>query len=46
MTLGDLNAEIAAVRIADTRIQEMCGKYGAEHLGGHRPELRRVACPS
>ena len=32
MTLGDLNAEIAAVRIADKRIQEMCGKYGAETI--------------
>ena len=30
MTLGDLNAEVAAVRLADTRLQETCKRYGAE----------------
>ena len=28
MTLGDLNAEIAAVNIAESRLVEVCGKYG------------------
>jgi N-methylhydantoinase B len=28
MSLGDLNAGLAAVRIADTRLQEICAKYG------------------
>ena len=27
MSLGDLNAELASVRIADRRIQELCDKY-------------------
>ena len=30
MTLGDLNAEVAAVRLADTRLQETCKRYGVE----------------
>jgi N-methylhydantoinase B len=30
MALGDLNAELAAVRIADTRLKEVYAKYGAE----------------
>ncbi len=29
MALGDLNAELAAVRIADTRLKEIYAKYGA-----------------
>lgn len=29
MALGDLNAELAAVRIADTRLKEVFAKYGA-----------------
>lgn len=29
MSLGDLNAELAAVRIADERLRETCAKYGA-----------------
>ncbi len=32
MSLGDLNAELAAVRIADTRLQEVCAKYGVSTL--------------
>lgn len=32
MSLGDLNAEIAAVRIADARLQEICTRYGTEPL--------------
>jgi len=28
MSLGDLNAELASVRIADRRMQELCAKYG------------------
>jgi N-methylhydantoinase B len=28
MSLGDLNAGLAAVRIADTRLKEICAKYG------------------
>ena len=50
MTLGDLNAEIAAVRIADKRIQEMCGKYGVEtirrsfaHLMAQSEKVSRAA---
>ncbi len=30
MTLGDLNAEIAAVNIAESRLQELFAKYGPE----------------
>lgn len=30
MALGDLNAELAAVRIADTRLKEIYAKYGAD----------------
>ena len=30
MTLGDLNAEVAAVRLADGRLQETCERYGAK----------------
>jgi len=29
MSLGDLNAELASVRIADRRMQELCAKYGS-----------------
>ncbi len=29
MSLGDLNAELAAVRIADRRVEELCEKYGS-----------------
>ena len=29
MSLGDLNAELASVRIADQRMQELCAKYGS-----------------
>ncbi len=29
-SLGDLNASLAAARIADTRLQEICAKYGAQ----------------
>ncbi|TMJ04699.1 MAG: hydantoinase B/oxoprolinase family protein [Bacillati bacterium ANGP1] len=32
MSLGDLNAEIAAVRIADARLQEICSRYGVDTL--------------
>jgi N-methylhydantoinase B len=32
MSLGDLNAGLAAVRIADKRLQEISGKYGVELL--------------
>lgn len=32
MSLGDLNAEIAAVRIADARLQEICARYGVDTL--------------
>ena len=32
MSLGDLNAEIAAVRIADARLQEICARYGVGAL--------------
>ena len=28
--LGDLNASLAAVRIVDTRLQEICAKYGVD----------------
>ncbi|MEM7540789.1 MAG: hydantoinase B/oxoprolinase family protein [Pseudomonadota bacterium] len=30
MALGDLNASLASVRIADKRCQELCGKYGKD----------------
>ena len=30
MALGDLNAELAAVRIAENRIHELCAKYGVD----------------
>ena len=50
MTLGDLNAEIAAVKIADTRLQEIFGKYGAqaviesfEHLMEQSEKVSRAA---
>src|SRR5437868_12222968 len=29
MSLGDLNAELASVRIADRRMHELCTKYGS-----------------
>lgn len=29
-SLGDLNASLAAARIADTRLQEICAKYGVQ----------------
>jgi len=32
MSLGDLNAELAAVRIADLRVREVARKYGTERL--------------
>lgn len=32
MSLGDLNAEIAAVRIAEARLQDMCARYGVDAL--------------
>jgi N-methylhydantoinase B len=32
MSLGDLNAELASVRIADVRLQEIAAKYGVERL--------------
>ncbi|MCZ6721035.1 MAG: hydantoinase B/oxoprolinase family protein [Proteobacteria bacterium] len=32
MALGDLNAELAAVRIAEKRIHELCEKYGTDVL--------------
>ncbi len=32
IAMGDLNAQIATVRIAETRIREMAGKYGAATL--------------
>ncbi|HEV8340266.1 MAG TPA: hydantoinase B/oxoprolinase family protein [bacterium] len=31
-SLGDLNAGLAAVRICDARVQEICAKYGADRL--------------
>ena len=50
MTVGDLNAEVAAVRIADARIQEMCEKYGGaivrksfEHLMSQSEKVSRAA---
>ena len=32
MSLGDLNAELASVRIADSRIEEISNKYGVDRL--------------
>ena len=32
LTLGDINAELAAVRIAETRLAEAIGKYGLDTL--------------
>lgn len=32
MSLGDLNAELASVRIADIRLAEVAGKYGVDRL--------------
>ena len=32
LTLGDINAELAAVRIAETRLAEAIGKYGLDAL--------------
>ncbi|MFP6681473.1 MAG: hydantoinase B/oxoprolinase family protein [Gammaproteobacteria bacterium] len=32
MALGDLNAAVASVRIADKRCQELCEKYGSESV--------------
>jgi N-methylhydantoinase B len=34
MSLGDLNAELASVRIAAARLEEVSQKYGIEHLIG------------
>ena len=34
MSLGDLNAELASVRIADARLEEISRKYGIERLMG------------
>jgi N-methylhydantoinase B len=34
MSLGDLNAEIASVRIADVRLGEIAAKYGVDRLTG------------
>jgi len=33
IAMGDLNAQIATVRIAEARLQEVLGRYGAELLG-------------
>ncbi|MBN9021481.1 MAG: hydantoinase B/oxoprolinase family protein [Rhizobiales bacterium] len=33
MSLGDLNAELASVRIADIRLAEVADKYGVDRLG-------------
>ena len=50
MSLGDLNAGLAAVRIADTRLQEICAKYGIEtvratfhHIVSASEQLSRAA---
>ena len=47
---GDLNASLAAVRIADTRLQEICAKYGLartreafEHILTTSEQLSRAA---
>ena len=32
MSLGDLNAELASVRIAEARLEEIANKYGVHRL--------------
>src|SRR5262249_12313328 len=39
MSLGDLNAELASVRIADRRMGELCAKYG---LAGVRSAFEHI----
>lgn len=39
MSAGDLNAELAAVRIADERLSETCAKYGAATVRATFEEL-------
>jgi N-methylhydantoinase B len=50
MSLGDLNAGLAAVRIADTRLREICAKYGIgpvretfHHIVSASEQLSRAA---
>ena len=40
MSQGDLNAELAAVRIADDRLAETCAKYGADVVRATFAELQ------
>jgi N-methylhydantoinase B len=39
MTLGDLHAQAAALRLGETRFLELCGKYGVEVVLGSMQEL-------
>ena len=39
-TLGDINAELAAVRIAETRLAEAIGKYGLDARAAPSPHSR------
>jgi N-methylhydantoinase B len=43
MSLGDLNAELASVRIAEARLQEISRKYGIERLTGTFDHILRTS---
>ncbi len=43
LALGDLNAELAAVNIADRRVHEICARYGRDVIGA---TFERILCAS